>query len=645
MYYDDIFMEDMKPATRIHEYCSKVLEFCEEDPYLSEEIERERERFFTPRPEIYYPTSEKRESAELRFIDYFLFSYSSSQYSMTPLEVFLSKKLSTFNKNDRKIYYGFKFHIYSAFEVLKVVIGSHFIAKDLPSDKTYKIRENKGTYQLKEGDFILARILPYEKDYALFHLSLAIPKDASYLTKREWKRMSPKDEKKLDPVLIERILYQGGERKIEDNLEIVEKKLRRKLKKYLGKKAITIKQLRKKINETTDPLKVLKEITNKIDFPNTKEFMEFQELFNSFWNLSPRDEFGGKSPQQKEEEKLMGPREKELTQDYISYISSEINPHKFTNQKDLEKEIEKCKNRWLSEPQSELNYKTPWEVILEEREKLGNPREDFSIKVKIAPVISKPEIKADLNSITSRDTPFVEDVETFINYFGQNRVKLTLRNKWIPFKHLKIIEQNFKYKDSFTFLDEEEKRGEEPRKRYIYFIDKICRVEGFVYVDRKREISVNDLKIKEFNQKPYGEELFELFCIWLEKIDWKELVMGDFLKPYCEMYQGHFDAFLYYLYHLKINKKITPKQLVDKLYASSMKDIKSQKGLIEILTIALDAIFLDYLKWLGVIKTQEKELIEGTGIFTIDEFWIPPVGKILINRLVEYFIQKGRISK
>jgi len=42
---------------------------------------------------------------------------------------------------------------------------------------------------------------------------------------------------------------------------------------------------------------------------------------------------------------------------------------------------------------------------------------------------------------------------------------------------------------------------------------------------------------------------------------------------------------------------------------------------------------------------REKELIEGTGIFTIEEFWIPPVGKILINRLVEYFVQKGRISK
>jgi len=224
MYYDDIFMEDMEPATRVSEYCAKILEFCEEDPYLSQEIEEEMESFLTSRPNVHYPTSEEREFAEFRFLDYFLFSYSSDHYGMTPLEVFLSRKLPDFNKKDKEIYLGFKSHIYSAFEVLKVAIGSHFIAKDLSSDKVYKVRENKGTYQLEEGDLFIARILPYEKDYALSHFSLFIPRDASYLTKREWKRMSPEDKKKLDPVLLERTLYQGEKREAEDDLEMVEEK-------------------------------------------------------------------------------------------------------------------------------------------------------------------------------------------------------------------------------------------------------------------------------------------------------------------------------------------------------------------------------------------------------------------------------------
>jgi len=295
MYYDDIFMEDMKPATRVSEYCAIILEFYEQEPYLRQEMEEERKIFLTSRPDIYYPTLEDREFAELRFVDYFIFSYSSNHYGKIPLEVFLSKKLSGFNKKDREIFSGFRFNVYSGFEVLSVAVGSHVNVKDLSSGKIYKVRENRATYQLEEGDFIIVRILPYEKDYAFFNMSLVLPKDLSYLAKREWKRMSIKTGEKFNPLLLERAFYQAGKRKVEDNLEIVEKKLRRKLNKYLGKKAISIKQLRKKINETADPIKVLKEITEKIDFPTTEEFMEFQKLFNLFWNLTSRDEFGGKS--------------------------------------------------------------------------------------------------------------------------------------------------------------------------------------------------------------------------------------------------------------------------------------------------------------------------------------------------------------
>ena len=643
MYYDDIYMRDMKPATRVSEYSARILEFCERDPYLREEMEIEMEKFLTSKPEIYYTTSEERESANLRFINYFLFSYSSTHYGTTPLEVFLSKKLSSLNKKDKKIYSKFRFHIYSAFEVLRVSLGSYFIAKDLPSDKIYKIRENRATYYMEEGDFIIARIVPYEKDYALLHISLFLPKDVSYQVKREWEQMSPEGKKSFNPLVLEKTLYQvEKEEKTEDNLEVVEKKLRSKLKKYLGKKAITIKQLRKKINETTDPLKILKELTEKINFSTTEEFVEFQKLFSSFWNLSPRDEFGGKSPKQKEEE--VGPKERELTKDLMHYISSEIDPEKFSSQDDLEREIEKYRNKWLSHPQIELNGKSPWQVILEERKKLGNPRKDFSIKVRITPIIPRPEIKSRLNNITSKDTPFVKDVEAFIAYFEHNRVKVTPKNRWIPFKHLKIIEQNFKYKDSFIFLGEEEERGEEPHKHYINFIDKICRAGRFIYLDRKGRINVNKTWVKKFSQKSYGGKLFELFRIWVEDVDWKDLQANDFLDYYCDMYQEHFETSLYHLSHLKVNEKTTPKQLVYKLYASKIKMIESQQGLIDDLAMKVESILLDYLKWLGVIETEEREIIKDAGIFFIKKFWVSPAGKKLIDRMMQHFIKKGKIK-
>ena len=644
MYYDDIYIEDMEPATRVSEYSARIIEFCEEDPYLGEEVEKERERFFTSRLETYYSTSEEKELAELRFADYFLFSYSSDHYKMTPLELFLSKKLSGFNKKDKEIYSEFKFHIFSAFEILKVIVGSHFIAKDISSNKVYKVRENRATYQMEEGVLIIARILPYEEDYALSHINMVIPKAASYVTKREWRRMITRDKRGPDPLMLERVFYQGKRRvTVEDSLEIVEKKLRRILKKHLGKRAPTIRQLRKKINETTDSMNILKELIEKIGFSTTEELMQFQELFNTFWNLSSRDEFGGKSPQQKAEE-MSGPRERELIPDLIRYVTSTVNPEKFSSKKDLEKEIEKCKKRWLSEPQPELNYMNPWEVILSERKKLGNPRKDFSISISVTSMMPKSKIKISLDDITAEDTPLVKDLEVFLDYFEKNRVKVTPKNKWIPFKHIKAIEKDFEYKDGFIFLGKEEKRGEEPRKRYIHFIDTICRAERFIYMDGRGKIGVDKRRVKKFRQKSYGEKLFHLLCIWVEKIDWKELQVSDFWDYDCETHQQQFNTFLYHLHRFKTDEKITPKQLIHKLYGSKMKMIKSEEGLVEHITSSIKTILLNYLKWLGIIKTEGKEIIKEMGIFTIEKFWITPSGRRLINRLIEYFIEKGRIK-
>jgi len=639
--FDDIYMEDMEPATRVSEYIARIVDFCMEDVCLSKEMEEEEEKFFGPNPQVYYPTSEERESARLRFLDYFLFSYSSSHYKKTPLEVFLSKRLSDFNIKHRKIYSAFRFNIYSAFEILKVAIGSHFIAKDLSSNKVYKIRENRATYYLKEGDFIIARILPYEKDYALSHINLLLPKNASYLVKREWKRMSEKNKEKPDPLLLERVFYQK-EKIIEENLEIVEKKLRRKLKKYMGKKAITIRQLRKKINKSADPAKVLKELTKKIDFPSSEEFVEFQKLFNLFWNLSSREELGGKSPEERIKE-VMGPKERELIKDLTSYVASKIDPEKFSSQEELKRKVEEYKNRWLSEPQPELNGKTPWQVIIEERKRLGILRKDFPFKISVTPIL-KPEVKLNLDKITPENTPLVKDLETFINYFEHNKVKVTPKNKWIPFGHLKMIEQNFKYKDSFVFLGKEEKRGEEPRKRYINFIDKLCRAKRLIYVDKKGRINVNKTRVEKFREKSYGKKLFELFCAWVEEIDWKNLQPTDLLDYYCDMYQKHFSTSLYHLNELQVNEKITPEQMVRKLYASKIRMIESQEGLLRHLSLNLNSILLDYLKWLGVIQTEEREILREAGIYTIKKFWVTTTSKILIEQMMLHFIQKGKIK-
>ena len=198
----------MKPATRVNEFTLDIIEFCENDLYLYKELNKEREKFFTTTPEKYYKTFDDQNWAELRFADHFIFSYISQYYEMTPLEVFLSKMLSNYNQHDQQIFLGFKGNIFSAFTITKVVVGSYFMAKDLTSGKEYKVKENKATHQLKEGDYIVGRILPYETDYALSNVNLTYPKESSYILKRLWKSAPSDITRIVTPIMIEKDLFQ-----------------------------------------------------------------------------------------------------------------------------------------------------------------------------------------------------------------------------------------------------------------------------------------------------------------------------------------------------------------------------------------------------------------------------------------------------
>jgi len=636
----------MKPATRVNEFTLYIIEFCESDPRLYKELIKERERFFTLTPEKYYKTFDDKNWAELRFADHFMFSYISQYYEMTPLEVFLSKNLSNYNKHEQQIFLGFKGNIFSAFTITKVVVGSYFIAKGLTFGKEYKVRENRATHKLKEGDYIVGRILPYETDYALSNVNLTYPKESSYILKRLWKNIPPNITRVVTPLMIEKELFQKyrSTPKEKNNLESAEKKLKHFLKKYLGKKAPSIKNLRKKINRITDPFPLMRELSGKFNFSSNDELIEFQQLFMDFWNLSSRDEFSGKSPEEIHEQNI-GLKEKELTQDLMFYVQSEVDPGDFSNQDELNKAVKECQERWLHQPQEELEYKNPWEVILEERKRLGNPRKDYSISITITPVsCGMKEEHIDLTGLNMKDTPLIKDLETFVNYFTKNRVKVTLKNRWIPFKHLKLIEEKFINKDIFNFLGKEEKRGEEPFKRYICFIDFLSRAAKFIYIDKKGWVQVNARHFKEFSEKSYGEKLFESLFTWVEKVNWTKLQIRDFIAIYAKEYQEIFIDILYCFHKYEVNKNIETEELVNQLYGSTIENMESPEEAMGHLTTMIDRVILSYLKWLGAIDTQKEKIIPGIGIGWIKKFRVTPKGKNLINRLIDYYIKIGKIK-
>jgi len=638
----------MKPATKINEFTLDIVEFCENEPYLYKELLEERERFLTNHPEKYYKTLNEKNWAEQRFYDYYIFSSISKYYEETPLEVFISKILSKYIQQEQGILLGFKNHIFSGFTISKVEVGSYFMAKNLASGKEYKVRENQATHTIKEGAYIVGRIVPYETDYALSIINLSYAKESSYTLKRLWRNISSKVVREFTPLMIEKEIFQKNYQKInqeKNNLQSIEKKLKKLLKGYLGKKAPSIKNLRKKINRMTDPLPLIKELAERINFSSQEELNKFQQLFMDFWNFSPRDELQGKSPQEIDLQE-MGPQERELSRDLINYVLTRIKSSEFSDQGEIDKAIKIYQDKWLHQPQEELSGKTPWEAILEEREKLGNPRKDFSLSVSIKPVNRKIEKQINLSDIKRKNVPLVEDLEALVNYFRENRVKVTKKNRWIPFKYLKLIEEKFisPDKDNFNLFGKEEKRGEEPFKRYIYFIDLLSRAANFIYTDKRGCIQVNIRNFQEFTQRSYGEKVFELLLIWIEKLNWKKLQKRDFIAIYAENFQKIFTDILYLFYKYKVNEKIEIEEIVDQLYGSEIEKMEFPTEVMGHLTVNIELALLTYLKWLGVINTQKEILIPGTNLGLMKNFWVTPKGNKLINKLVNYYIRTGKIQ-
>ncbi len=643
-----VMMTDiLKPATRIKEFTLDIFEYCESEPHLRKELDEEFDHFCTKTPENFYKTEDDKRFVEQRFDDYFIFSYISRHHKKTPFEVFLSKVLTRYSPNDQKILNGFTGHIFSGFSIGNVFPGYYFIAKDLASKKEYKVKENKATYKLKEGDYIVARIVPYEKDYALSGIYLYYPERHSYELKRLWNNLPPEAMTEINPMMIERTIFQRNpkEEKESKDLESIEKKLKKMLKKYLGKKAPSIKNLKKRINKADAPFTIMTELANKIIFSSDKEMNAFLQIFMDFCNYSPRDDFHGESPENIETHDK-GPWEKRLAHDLMNYIQLKVHPSEFNNQNELRKEIEKYQKEWLHQPQEELDNKSPWTVILEERKSMNNPRKDFSIKIEITPIGGVNKNSLSLARITPKDVPLAKDLESFVQYLAENRVKVTQKNQWVPFNHLKLIEEDFinPEKDIFHFMGKEETRGQEITKRYIYLIDLLCRGVRLIQINKKGYIEVNQNNYQIFKQLIYGEKVFQLLMTWIEKVKWEKLQLRDFVKPYAREYQEQFNNILYLFSQYKTNEKIEKELFLEQLYGTKLVKEKFSGEMIGHLLIMIEFALLRYLEWFGVIATGRGNFIPGIPLNSIKTFRVTPKGSRLIKRVVLDLIDKGKIK-
>ena len=353
-------------------WLSKLAKFVMENSRLLKELVKFDEEF-----PLLDMTEEDR---KILILDWFIYDYKLKGFDKTPLEYFIESNKGM-PEEERKIYAGFKQNIYSLFEVKAIKISKEMILKDLATEKEYWVWERTATVDLRKGHCVFTRVLPYQDHYILAGVGNVFPIEATYLARLHYKRLREKKvDTNIDPRQIAEIfLSLQKERPQELNLADLEEKLKEKLEE-VGLTEATFLEIKEKMNKDIGPEKIIQEICEKAVFPEDEDFDTLSELLYTFWNKSPHPSMGGLSPEEKRQQYHYGPQERGLISTLLTHLQDVIKPDAHANQEDLNRAIATEQERWLNAKNPDLDGKSPKEIILEERQNLGNPLKEITIR-------------------------------------------------------------------------------------------------------------------------------------------------------------------------------------------------------------------------------------------------------------------------
>jgi len=178
---------------------------------------------------------------------------------------------------------------------------------------------------------------------------------------------------------------------------------------------ISIENLDERINGNTSPEGAFPEIY-RFEYNSEKDLHDIIDILIRLWNKYPREELGGESPDQRF--RAMSRKEIHVKTLLTAELMRNINPNDSPSEKEFKKAADDFQKKWLNSPHEEFGGKTPMEVILEERQKTGNPDRDLHITVMREKVRTKGETiesffsenpeKEKLKSIENREYEYVE---------------------------------------------------------------------------------------------------------------------------------------------------------------------------------------------------------------------------------------------
>lgn len=312
-------------------------------------------------------------------LDWYIFDHKSKLLKKNFLEHFLEK--ADLDKETKALYAGFGDTIYSIFEVKAIRTGKEMLANDMLSGKEYSIKDISITRHVTKGQLVIMRVLKFKDENILTGKAYVFPSEPSkHLKISLLNAKNIKKPERLTPLMICKIFHN---QKKPERLPPLERFRLLCRECSLSDDYIDeiIERTKERVENKGHFNDIQKEYMTKLRPHANFDIKELISAYMDVWNGFIKGHV----------EK--GPIEVSLIRAGLTYIQQRVNPARF---KDNEKASSKAENvfkEWLDTRHDELDGKTPRELILKEREELGNPEKRIKFSINISGFEPGEEIK------------------------------------------------------------------------------------------------------------------------------------------------------------------------------------------------------------------------------------------------------------
>lgn len=388
-------------------FYSRLADFMSKREELFEELDYE----IAFLKDLNIPDGDKRDMA----LDWYIFDHKSRILSKNLLEYFIEK--SDFDEATKTLYADFKNAIYSIFEVKAIRTGKEMMVYDMLSGNEHNVKDTSITKHITKGQLVIMRALPYKGDFILTGKAFPFPPQTSQFLKLSL--LGAKNEKKpqkLTPLAICKIFYAQEK---PEKLPPIERF--RLICKECNLDDSYIDEIMQRTKEQVENKghfnAIQKEFISRIRPHANFDIKELIKAHMDIWNgfITGHVE--------------KGPIETALINAGLAYVQQKVNPMRHKDMEKASENANKAFEDWLDAEHDELEGKTPKELILKERQELGNTEKIIKFSIEMSSLAPGEETRKKAEEVVNKA----------MRLLGENKPK-----EAIPLykEHLSIVPRN-----------------------------------------------------------------------------------------------------------------------------------------------------------------------------------------------------------